>query len=76
MAAPLTLQELRGMKSGPDRIRAITSYIEESEHLIRTARAIRDEDVRALVTTHGPAQAAQQSGLSMSTVKSINKGRR
>ncbi|HEY1973658.1 MAG TPA: hypothetical protein VGH89_37310 [Pseudonocardia sp.] len=76
MTAEMTLHEIRGMKAGPDRIHAITAYIEHSEQMIRIARALRDEDVRALITTHGPAQAAQQSGLSTSTIKSINKGHR
>ncbi|MBA2324697.1 MAG: hypothetical protein H0V92_12035 [Pseudonocardiales bacterium] len=76
MTDPVTLQQLRGMKPGPERIRAITTYIEQGEQTIRSLRKLRDEDVRALVADLGPAQAAQKSGLSPSTVKSINKGHR
>jgi hypothetical protein len=70
------LHDLRGMKPGPERVHAITALIEQGEQQLRNLRKLRDEDVRALVTDVGPARAALQSGLSQSTVKSINKGHR
>jgi hypothetical protein len=76
MTAPLSLHQLRGMAPGPDRIHAITAYLEQNDRAVRVLRKLRDEDVRALITDHGPARAAQMSGLSPSTVKSINKGHR
>lgn len=76
MTVPITLSQLRAMRPGPDRIHAISTYIEQGEQSIKSARKLRDDDVRTLVTDHGPARAAQKSGLSLSTVKSISRGHR
>ena len=70
----MTLEQLRKLRPGPERIHAISEYIALGEEKISDARRLRDEDVRALVAEHGPAQAARLSGLSLSTVKLI-KGR-
>jgi hypothetical protein len=64
------------MTPGAERIQAINAYIEQREQATKNARKLRDEDVRALVADHGPSQAAQKSGLSLSTVKSISRGHR
>jgi hypothetical protein len=67
----VTLDELRRMKPGTDRVKAITEYIEQGEAKIADARKLRDADIRALAAEHGPAQAARMSGLSLSTVKLV-----
>lgn len=72
----LSLAQLQAMSPGPDRIHAISAYIEHSEQTIKNARRLRDADVRALVSDLGPAKAAQKSGLSLATVKSISRGHR
>lgn len=70
----MNLDQLRKLKPGPERIRAIGEYISQGEEKIAEARRLRDDDVRTLVAKHGPAEAARQSRLSLSTVKLI-KGR-
>lgn len=70
----MTLEQLRKLRPGPERIRAISEYIALGEEKISDARKLRDEDVRTLIAEHGPAEAARMSGLSLSTVKLI-KGR-
>ena len=65
----MTLDELRRMKPGTDRIQAISDYIAQGEAKIADARRLRDTDVRTLAQEHGPAKAARMSGLSLSTVK-------
>ena len=59
------------MPAGPGRIREVAAYIEQGEQKIGDARKLRDSDVRALVAEVGPAEAARQTGLSLSTVKLI-----
>jgi len=70
----MNLEQLRRLKPGPERIRAIGEYITQGEQKIAEARRLRDGDVRTLVAEHGPAEAARQSGLSLSSIKLI-KGR-
>jgi hypothetical protein len=74
MAEHVTLNHLRAMEPGVERIRAIGTYIEQIEREIRKIRKLRDEDVLALISDFGRATAAQKSGLSPSTVKSISRG--
>lgn len=74
MSAPPNINALRAMTPGPERIRAADDYIAQREEAIRDARRIRDDDIRALVAEHGPAEAARRSGRSLSTVKLV-KGR-
>ncbi len=50
------------------------AYIEAGEEKIREARRELDADIRAVITDHGPAEAARRTGLSLSTIKAI-KGR-
>ena len=67
----MTLDELRRMAPGPDRIRAVGEYIANGEKKIAEARSIRDGDIRVLIAEHGPAEAARRSGLSLSTIKQV-----
>jgi len=66
-----TLDELRRITDPEKRIAATTAYIEYAEQKVREARLLRDDDIRALVKKHGPAEAARRSGMSLSTVKMI-----
>lgn len=59
------------MTPGPERIQAAGTYIGQREEAIQEARRIRDDDIRALIKAHGPAEAARRAGLSLSTVKLI-----
>jgi len=68
---PRNLDALRAMPPGPERIAAADAYISEREDAIKEARAIRNADVRALVTEHGLATTARMTGLSLSTVKLV-----
>ena len=73
-AAPVTLNEIRAIPDIEARIRAATAYIEHAEQMVADARKVRDDDVRTLIATHGPSEAARRSGLSLSTIKLL-KGR-
>lgn len=70
-----TLDELSKRKPGPDRLADLTAYIGQGEAKIREARALRDQDLRALAEKHGKAAAARMAGVSLSTVK-LAVGRR
>lgn len=71
MAAPRTLAKLRAMPPGPARVRAIKEFIAMRDDEIKEARKLRNEDVRALATEHGPAEAARMLGMPLPTVKAI-----
>lgn len=71
---PQTLDQIRKMPSGVDRIEAIANYIKSGEDKIRQARDIRDSDVRDLVQKLGPTKVSKQTGLTIHTVKSISRG--
>ncbi|MGE4164236.1 MAG: hypothetical protein AB7G23_21140 [Vicinamibacterales bacterium] len=73
-AAPVTLVEIRAIPNIEARIRAATLYIDHAEQQAADARKVRDDDVRTLIATYGPSEAARRSGLSLSTIKLI-KGR-
>lgn len=67
------LDELRAIADVAGRVKALNSYIENGEEKIRDARRLRDEGIRALVETYGPAEAARLAGVSLSTVKSVRR---
>jgi hypothetical protein len=73
MPGHATLAALRAMHPGAERIRALGNYIKEGEEQLREARKLRNGDVRTLVKDLGPAQVAKESGLSLSTIKSITR---
>ncbi len=62
------------MEPGAARVEAISRYIKAGEEKIREARRLRDEDVRKLAGSLGPAETARQCGLGIHTVKAIARG--
>jgi len=71
MTEPMRLAALRSMPSGMERVRSLGDYIKQGEEQLREARKLRNADVRTLVGDLGPAQVAKESGLSLSSIKSI-----
>lgn len=69
--SPATLDALRALPPGPARIAAADAYIAARQDAIRAARAVRDADIRDLITDVGPAEAARVAGRSLSTIKLI-----
>lgn len=59
-----------------DRCRNYTDEIARINVNIAKARQIRDGEVRRLCAEHGPAKTAQMTGLSLGSVKAINRGNR
>lgn len=68
---PRTLDALRALPPGADRIAAASAYIAERQAAIDDARAIRNGDIRALVAKHGVAETSRMTGIPQSTVKLV-----
>lgn len=75
-AAPVvaSLVELEALPPGPDRIRAANAYIAAGEVKVRSARSLRNADLRALAAEVGPARAARACGMVLTTVKGLLRG--
>lgn len=71
---PQTIDQIRKMQPGAERVEAISRYIRTGEEKIREARRLRDSDVRELVKTLGPTKTAEAVGLGIHTVKAIARG--
>jgi hypothetical protein len=69
------LDQIAQRPPGLERAEALSAYIKVGEEKLRAARALRDEDFRALAALHGKAGAARLAGVSLSTIK-LSVGRR
>lgn len=71
--APTTLDALKKL-TGLAAVQGATAYIANGEEKVREARQFRDTALTTLADRVGLAKAAEQSGLSISTVR-IARGR-
>lgn len=63
------LAEVAALVPGVERHLATMAFIETWEQNVAQARAVRDDDLRALAAEHGKAAAARMAGVSLSTIK-------
>jgi hypothetical protein len=73
--SPRNLDELRSIQDQIERVKAAVVYIDNGLAKIAEARAIRDAAIRALAAKHGPTEVARRTGVGLSTVKALSRGR-
>jgi hypothetical protein len=69
-----SLTELEALPPGATRIQAANAYIAAGEVKVRSARSLRNADLRALAAEVGPARAARACGMVLTTVKGLLRG--
>lgn len=70
----LSLVEIERMEPGPRRVQALNAYIAAGESKVRSARSLRNADLRAVAHSMGPSRAARACGMALTTVKGLLRG--